>query len=106
MMIRQGDVMLVPVAKLPVNVTQAAPDGHRVVLAYGETSGHAHALAKELAIEWIVPNTPARYLQVTAPAAPLTHEEHDTIIVPHGIYEIVRQRQAVPGSGISTQVAD
>lgn len=106
MMIRQGDVMLVPVSERPDNVTAAAPDGNRVVLAYGEVSGHAHALVKDLAIEWITPDATARYLQVTAPAAPLTHEEHDTIIVPSGWYKIVRQRQAQPGSGISTQVAD
>lgn len=43
--IRQGDVTLVRVDERPPFVREASRDKHgRVVLAYGEASGHAHAL--------------------------------------------------------------
>lgn len=43
--IRQGDVMLIPVAKLPVGCVHIEPEGgRRFVLAHGEVTGHAHAI--------------------------------------------------------------
>jgi hypothetical protein len=42
--LRQGDVLLQQVAALPANCTEIAPDGNRIVLAYGESTGHAHAI--------------------------------------------------------------
>jgi hypothetical protein len=43
--IRQGDVLLVPVATLPKNCTPMEPEnGRRFVLAHGEVTGHAHAI--------------------------------------------------------------
>lgn len=43
--IRQGDVLLVPVAALPAGCTEVPQHGGRIVLAYGEVTGHAHAIA-------------------------------------------------------------
>ena len=60
--IRQGDVYLVPVAKLPAGCTPIEPEGgRRFVLAHGEVTGHAHAIyeytddkdAEKLAIDAI-----------------------------------------------------
>ncbi len=42
-MYRQGDVLLMKVSALPKGAAKKAPD-RRVVLAWGETSGHAHAI--------------------------------------------------------------
>jgi len=43
--IRQGDVYLIPVAKLPAGCTPMQPEaGRRFVLAHGEVTGHAHAI--------------------------------------------------------------
>jgi len=43
--VRQGDVALIPVAALPEGCTHIEPEnGMRFVLAFGESSGHAHAL--------------------------------------------------------------
>ncbi len=43
---RQGDVLLTPVASLPEGCTKVANTDpqKRVVLAYGEVTGHAHAI--------------------------------------------------------------
>lgn len=43
--IRQGDVMLIAVAMLPVGCKPIEPEaGRRFVLAHGEVTGHAHAI--------------------------------------------------------------
>lgn len=41
---RQGDVFLSPVAAVPATSTKTKRDNGRVVLAYGEVTGHAHAI--------------------------------------------------------------
>jgi hypothetical protein len=43
--IRQGDVLLTPVLSLPVGLKEVPLDKGRIVLAYGEVTGHAHAIA-------------------------------------------------------------
>ncbi len=42
--IRQGDVLLVPVKSLPIGAKEIPLDKGRIVLAYGEVTGHAHAI--------------------------------------------------------------
>lgn len=42
---RQGDIMLVPTSTLPERVTKVAPEKGRLILAHGEVTGHAHAVA-------------------------------------------------------------
>lgn len=41
---RQGDVLLRRVEALPANVRPKQSDEERIVLAYGEVTGHAHAI--------------------------------------------------------------
>jgi hypothetical protein len=41
---RQGDVLLIRVDSLPTGLREIPRDRGRVVLAYGETTGHAHAI--------------------------------------------------------------
>jgi hypothetical protein len=99
--IRQGDVALFPVAKLPEGCTEVPNDNGRIVLAYGEVTGHAHAIADHISAEaaseiadaaiararlWQAPNGD-RFLEVKAPVS-LSHEEHATHVLPPGIYEV------------------
>src|SRR5579859_5039825 len=95
-MIRQGDVLLVPYDKktLPKTAKPVARDNGRVVLAYGEVSGHAHAftsphvgLFRSMAF-----GQERNYLHV-GETATLGHEEHDPIEVPKGTYRVVQQRE-------------
>jgi hypothetical protein len=66
-----------------------------VVLAYGEVTGHAHAIADSGAA--LLRHEDNQYLRVTAAGGVgLTHEEHDTIVVPRGDYRVVRQREYAP----------
>ena len=43
--IRQGDVVLFPVSKLPNGCKEVPNEKGRIVLAHGEVTGHAHAIA-------------------------------------------------------------
>ncbi len=44
--IRQGDVLLVPISAIPPGCTDVALEGGRIVLMHGEVTGHAHAIAQ------------------------------------------------------------
>ena len=93
---RQGDVLLVRVeddVKSRPHRSVARDEG-RIVLAYGEQTGHAHAIADAEA-ELIELETGERFL-VTARGVSLRHEEHDTIELPPGSYRVVRQREYAP----------
>jgi hypothetical protein len=89
---RQGDVLLVKVDKLP---EQARPVEweDRVILAYGEVTGHAHALSTEQVKMYTWKGD--RLLDINS-TAKLVHEEHATIVLPAGVYRVVQQREYVP----------
>ncbi len=99
--IRQGDVLLVYIGDdAPDGLTEVEHEG-RVILAYGEVTGHAHAInsgAKmfrfdpDKGYQGIVSDT---LVQVSRPAA-LTHEEHDRIELPAGNYLLVHQVEYTP----------
>ena len=103
LMFRQGDVLLVAIAAIPPEAA-AHQSQERIVLAYGEVTGHAHAIAVEEAQEFRT-KTPVpvfdwqaeRFLQVEVKAL-LKHEEHSTIKIPAGRYAVVRQREYSPAA--------
>lgn len=91
---RQGDVLLMKVAELP---KEAKPvdwkkEG-RIILAYGEVTGHAHAIALNLAkmYQW-----DGDRLIDCKEGAVLTHEEHATIVIEPGVYKVIQQREYTP----------
>lgn len=87
-MYRQGDVFLIPVPSIPAEAATNPRQDGRIVLAYGEASGHAHAIYDEGA-DLMVAND-AVYLEVNQPVA-LRHEEHAEISIPIGLYVVRRQ---------------
>lgn len=97
-MYRQGDLMLVPVQKVPEfkmddDVNVARSDHRRLVLLEGEASGHAHAIHDPgAALVW---RGGQRYL-IAANDVELKHEEHATIKLPEGNYVVIRQREFAP----------
>lgn len=128
MQLRQGDVLLVRVSRLPATTKPVPRDRGRVVLAYGETTGHAHAIAEakvalatmddaaamgEAARELLASvglRTEIRDEEVVgfldvAEDATLRHEEHGAIGLAAGDqFVVLRQREYQP-AGIQ-QVAD
>lgn len=94
---RQGDVLVREVAEIPAAAaTPVARDEGRVVLAYGELTGHAHAFGRESRITMFRDDGAGRSFIHVAEPAPLQHEEHGAIAVPASNYEVVRQREYTP----------
>ena len=104
--LRQGDVILIPISAAPAAGTLAKVkrDNGRVILAYGEVTGHAHAILDRDVELFDVQDWEDRLLVVhpsttdTRPAggAPLVHEEHHTVEVPEGVYRQRIQREYTP----------
>jgi hypothetical protein len=101
---RQGDVLLIRVAKAPRLARHVKTPAGRIVLAEGETTGHAHRLEAELA-DLLEDATGRRFVTMELPGR-LVHEEHAAIDVPPGVYEVVRQREYVPEQRAVRRVAD
>ena len=94
--IRQGDVLLFPIPSPPFGLEPVPLDRGRVILAYGEMTGHAHAIALDPAevVEGAIRKAQLyalkngqRFLEVREPVA-LTHEEHTAHEIPPGLYEV------------------
>lgn len=93
-----------PVEALPNEaLEEIKPDGERAILAYGEVTGHAHALPAKSVKQYKAGSSGKEYVQVNEPSL-LRHEEHSPISLPQGIYEKVIAREHIPGG--ERQVAD
>jgi hypothetical protein len=98
-MFRQGDVLLVPVrpGEVPTTAVPAPRDrSGRMVLARGETTGHAHVIAGPDAQLLADRDDIDRLFVSVGSGASLVHEAHGPIAVPAGCYRVVRQRHYVP----------
>lgn len=106
-MYRQGDVLIVSTTTIPASATPVPLEGGRIVLAHGEVTGHAHAIASPdaelLATPGATAETADRWLRVRS-AVTLAHEEHTPITIPPGEYRVIRQREYDPE--LARQVAD
>jgi len=90
-MIRQGDVLVERVASIPQDASELPRDGGRIVLAYGEVTGHAHAIHEPNVTMLRAANAEV-FLRVAEPAV-LRHEEHTHVAIQPGLYRVVRQRE-------------
>ena len=94
--IRNGDVLLVRVDSVPKNTKPVARDAGRVILAYGEKTGHAHAIVDENVEMVSTEDANELYLMVYGDeVATLTHDEHAPLTIDPGSYRIVYQREFV-----------
>jgi hypothetical protein len=97
---RQGDVLLDQVDGLPNLVaepTEVTPDHGRLVLAYGEATGHYHAVPAEHGelLEVVTADQVDRYLRIRT-RTQLTHQEHRAIDLEPGVYRVRIQSEYVP----------
>jgi hypothetical protein len=103
----QGDILLVPVDKVPKGMTEIPRDEQgRIVLAEGEATGHLHMIEAPEAVFLAkdVADLEKRFLEITEEVE-LTHPEHDTVMLEPGAYEVRRQREYTQAGGIEL-VAD
>ena len=93
-MYRQGDVLLVPVKSVPAKARKGRRDRGRIVLAYGERTGHAHAI-ESMAVD-LLERRSDRFIRIPEEGATLRHEEHGPIELAPGSYRVVLQREYTP----------
>ncbi len=93
MQYRQGDVFIERVNSIPEDLTPVARDNGRTVLAYGEVTGHAHAIHEE--VELFEEREGRFYLKADVEAT-VVHEEHGPITLDPGMYRVTRQREYTP----------
>lgn len=93
LMFRQGDVLIQQVDSLPKELKDKKVDNGRVVLAYGEVTGHAHAISEIEKVEFSTDIQETRTFLKVKEEAELTHEEHTTIRLPVGDYEVIQQSE-------------
>jgi hypothetical protein len=105
-MYRQGDVLIKPISGMPDGLKLVPLDRGRVVLAYGEVTGHAHAVVGEVELlASDLEEMEQRFLRVEAEAQ-VVHEEHGTITLPPGDYEVLGQREYTSADMEPIRVAD
>ncbi len=92
---RQGDVLITRVAAIPSAAVAVDLEGGRIVLAHGEVTGHAHAIADVDRVTMFEVDAGIRYLDVQMESH-LRHEEHAPIALPPGKYRVTRQREYTP----------
>jgi hypothetical protein len=90
-MFRQGDVIVTPTSIPTLTVCEQL---NHLILAEGEKTNHRHQIingdAKLGEVYGML------YLEVLSPTASLSHEEHGSIEIPQGKWEIRLQREYVP----------
>ena len=97
---RQGDVGIAKVNKSEFTLESVKPVNNRLVLAYGEATGHHHSISlldypnTELYTAKEQPATMLLYI----PDAPVTieHQEHGNIELERGWYQVERQVEYSP----------
>lgn len=88
-LLRQGDVLLVPVPVASVKGACVGKDSR--VLAYGEVTGHKHVLHGRGAQFFQEQETV--FAVVGKEGAELAHDTHELVKVPKGVYEVRLQRE-------------
>ena len=103
-LIQQGDVLLHEVEALPADAKKAKRGKRGWVLADGEATGHAH-VTRTAGCAILECADGRRFLDVKKNAA-VVHEEHKTVTVPPGLFEIRRVQEFDPFEEHVRNVAD
>lgn len=88
---RQGDVLLVRVKKLPKGMKQVGTGPATVAL--GEATGHSHVI--DAPDVQMFESEKATIVRVPS-GAPMTHQTHDHISVEPGDIEVIHQYEHLP----------
>lgn len=101
---RHGDVDIKQVNELPKGLKKIKG----TTLALGEVTGHHHTLIKERESQSILVFESAegiKYFQVSEPTQ-LTHQEHDTLVIEPGVYEVKIEQEFDPFADEIRKVQD
>ncbi|MGJ8650862.1 MAG: hypothetical protein ACSHX4_10930 [Opitutaceae bacterium] len=92
---RQGDILVRGIPNLPKRLKRLKATD-RYILAEGEATGHCHSLEAVEGLTIYQQEDNGLFLKIGSEAAELKHQEHGTITLPLGNYEVVRQREYNP----------
>jgi hypothetical protein len=92
---RQGDILFIKVEALPQGIHPK--EGN--IIVEGESTGHAHRLQSGS----ILIHEIHMFLNIPAETS-VVHEEHHPIVLEPGYWQVIRQREYIPGA--IRQVAD
>lgn len=114
-MYRQGDVIIERIDEIPSTAQRMKPKrGQRIVLAYGEATGHHHSIDIRDADWWRASSDAAKAPPPAGPQGPVngpdldvqfldvktsatvTHQEHAAIVLPAGKYRVIQQKEYSP----------
>lgn len=93
MIARQGDIGFIKVDSIPSTATAKKQEHGRLIMAYGEVTGHHHSVIDNGGCALLTDpnNADNSYLLVDVDVAHVEHQEHATINLPRGKYHVVRQ---------------
>ena len=89
---RQGDVLFRRIGVIPRAGAVKRENG---VIALGEVTGHSHAIDDLQAAE-VLDCGEGLYVHVSEDGVAITHQEHGTIELPAGDYQVTIQREYSP----------
>ena len=93
--IRQGDVFLEKIESLPNGLKPVKQKKKKIILAYGEATGHHHAIEEIEKVDSFIDADGNLYLDIKEDTV-LTHQEHSEIKLPVGVYVVTTQREYSP----------
>lgn len=102
--LQQGDVLIKKLDYLPKGINKITADKRGLVLAEGEHTGHFHAIVAEEGVE-LYEHEGTLFLH-TEKEVELTHQEHNTVTIAPGDYEIGRVREMDYTKMMTRPVAD
>jgi len=97
-----GDLLLIRTTHQPTGTPRPAVNG-RAILAYGEVTGHHHSVDARCGT--LIDEGGVTYLTIDQLTG-LDHQEHATITLEPGVYEVRRQREATDDDEEWRWVAD
>lgn len=96
MIIRQGDILIISVKEIPKDAKPKKRDNGRLILAYGEITGHSHAIEDSEAKGFLTGDSMYLDLEKKTKA---WHEDHNPkdknqpLIIPRGKYKVINQME-------------
>lgn len=100
MYVQQGDVLFFSTDALP----EGAKKVDDLVIARGEATGHSHRFAKTSTAQMFM-HDGTMFAVVGAPS-PVVHEEHATVTLAPGVWQVGRVREFDPFEEVIRYVAD
>lgn len=101
--LQQGDVLLRKIKKLPFGIRKVERKNGAIVLAEGEATGHAHRI---MDIDALFYECDGKLYLKNDKSVTVTHEEHKSIVIEPGIYEVGQVKEKDWLSGMVRSVVD